>query len=346
MIDSARTPFLLLLLLVIPGLGACGDDPVEPEPEPTVDLTQARVGYVDMATAVPRLMAKNLGLAEPVAMSFEGARDRIDGNTPSSLVDNNLIYMARPRWSPDGQKLAVIVGTADGLSRIVVVNVADTTEVPQVASINTGTIVAYDWHPGSNRLAWAMESEGAAVDLYTTDLEFHLVKQITDTGTLVKPRVRWSTEGDAILASSIEYTVDDGTLVMPYTRLDRYDTIAGNPTEVTADVPGLTHDLDRAGSFMLMTLPQAWNDVERRYTSRPLTYFIPTETTSFLGTPGVYEFVRYAGAETRLVWAERVGSDEVGGLELTIRDNSLEPPQTWALNGTERLKGLGDYYVP
>jgi hypothetical protein len=280
---SFRTRGALLVAPALLVLAACGDDPAAPVATAargaavTGALKNDRLATVEWDGPVPALYLQNADGSGRVRVRFADVRDRIDGNYPPELLpvrDETIIAMGHPKWSPDGQHLAVVVSVAYDQSQVIVMK-ADGRQL-RTESPNGQIIMGdVDWSPDSRRIAYGMSTRAHAggVDLFVTDLAKDRVQRLTSEGRFkAYDQYRWDAAGAGLWFTQWEGWADDG-----WNRIARvYHTtltghVEGVPEKVTGDLQALSRDgrwaltvrYTRDGAQEFVRLPLARGTKER-----------------------------------------------------------------------------------
>ena len=202
-------------------LAACGEDPATaPVAAPrgavvASALKNDRLATVEWEGRFPALYLQNADGKERVRVRFENVHDKIEGNWPADFLpvtDDRIIAMSNPKWSPDGQQLALVVSVAFDQSEVVVMN-ADGRQI-RTESVNGQIIMGdVDWSPDSRKIAYVMSTQNHArgVDLFVTDLVTEKVQRITTDGRFgAWDQYRWDPTGTGLWYSQWESWGDDG----------------------------------------------------------------------------------------------------------------------------------------
>jgi WD40-like Beta Propeller Repeat len=201
-------------------LAACGEDPATAPVAPRGAVVASalkgdRLATVEWEGRFPALYLQDVGGKERMRVRFENVHDKIDGNYPAEMLpvtDDRIIAMSNPKWSPDGQQLAVVVAVAFDQSQVIVMN-ADGRQL-RTESINGQIIMGdVDWSPDSRRIAYAMSTLNHArgVDLFVTDLVTEKVQRITTEGRFgAYDQYRWDPTGTGLWYTQWEGWADDG----------------------------------------------------------------------------------------------------------------------------------------
>ena len=286
-----RTPFRSATRSVVAALGAglllaaCGDDPATAPAAPVKPsgavivgaLKNDRLATVEWEGRFPALYLQDVGSKERVRVAFTNVHDKIDGNYPPEMLpvrDETIIAMSNPKWSPDGQQLAVVVSVAFDQSQVIVMN-ADGRQL-RTESVNGQIIMGdVDWSPDSRKIAYAMSTQnhGRGVDLFVTDLVTDKVQRITTDGRLgAYDQYRWDPSSTGLWYTQWESWADDG-----WNRIARVyhasldGRVEGVPFKAIGDLQaisrdgrwGLTVRYGKGGRQEFVRLPLS-RDVEER----------------------------------------------------------------------------------
>ena len=251
-------PALLAPALLV--LAACGDDPVTAPAAATPRATAVtgalkndRLAIVEWEGRFPALYLQDADGGNRVRVRFTNVHDRIEGNYPPALLpvsDETLVAIGRPKWSPDGQQLAVVVSVAYDQSQVVVMN-ADGRQI-RTESPNGQIIMGdVDWSPDSRSIAYVMSTlpRALGVDLFVTDLVKERVQRLTTDGRFkAYDQLRWDEAGTGIWFTQWEGWADDG-----WNRVARvyHTTLAGQVTGAPEKAIGDLQALSRDGRWLL-----------------------------------------------------------------------------------------------
>lgn len=297
---------------------ACHSDGVT---DPTTQPPAAeRVAFVVQEGGHPALYVQNGDGSGRTRIHFTGAQE-MPGN-PDVLPpvrDEYIVALGPLAWSPDGQKLAVVVTLAYDQSEVVVMN-ADGSDA-RVASFNTQIILtAPDWSADGTKLAYGMSTlpRAEGVQLFVTDLAANSWRQVT-SGPAVGSAgtdVRWGSDGATLyLWRTIAQTPEHQWV----SRISSVDAATGVARVLADSVAGMVQDVARSGAWTLVL----------RVISQPS------------GQDWVRELVRRPlagdGPELRLVtgnfWWARATADDRGATVVVDEDPSsgTDSFAAWAL---------------
>ena len=272
----ASRPLLSALALSL-ALGACSDAtaPTAAAPHTSVaslpGLHGDRMATVEWSGRWPALFIQNADGSGRFQVHFENVHDKIPGNYPPeilSVTDANIIALRWPKWSPDGQQLAVVVSVAYDQSEVVVMD-ADGRNI-RVASPNGQYMVSdVEWSPDGRYVGYLMNIGAFGPprpELFATDLVKDEVHRITygarfgpwdvfrfdpaSQGLWYTQYEGWNGHEDGRI-----FSVNHATLA-GVTDLTRDRRLVGNPTAlshdggtalVTRDIDSYTRSLVRVG---------------------------------------------------------------------------------------------------
>ena len=235
-------------------LTACGEDTVTaPATTPrgaavTGALKNDRLATVEWEGRFPALYLSNADGSGRVRVRFENVHDKIEGNYPAEFLpvnDRTVIAIGRPKWSPDGQQLAVVVSVAFDQSQVIVMN-ADGRQL-RTESPNSQIIMGdVDWSPDSRKLTYVMSTlpRALGVDLFVTDLVTEKVQRLTNEGRFkAYDQARWDETGTGIWFTNWEGWSDDG-----WNRIARVyhasldGRVEGAPEKAIGDLQAISRD--------------------------------------------------------------------------------------------------------
>ncbi len=237
-------------------LAACGDDASSPTPVPTVqEAAPTKVAVIEQEGTRPVLHVQKADGSQRTRVHFDGAADRIPDQHPlvPRLEDANILAMGPIRWSPDGQKLAIVVTLAYDQSMIVVVDATGANAT--VASVNSQRIMTdVDWSVDGKHLVYGMSTRGptGGIDVFVTDLALDRVRRITNGLELgMGAAVRFDAIGSGV--HLVRWTGDQAPpLINRLSRIDHITLATGAMTPLAVDVVGEVVDVSRTGVMALV----------------------------------------------------------------------------------------------
>ena len=180
--------FLLGMLLF------CGKNPVKPTNE-----EQAKVAFVSKTDY--KLYTQNLDGTNLQRIYLHNIEDNINPDPWSQWLEDSTIFfnLSQLRWSPDGAKLALVVGLYEQ-SQLVILDLEK--GGGKVASSNWYTVSSPDWSLDGTKITYSMSTYYWATftEIFVTDLETDSLWQITLLSTHLGNigSARWSTDGKRI----------------------------------------------------------------------------------------------------------------------------------------------------
>lgn len=243
------------ILCTLLTLAGCGGDSGSRNDGGGIGDPTAKVAEVESVDGQPALFVQSGNGADRRRIHFDGAANPIPGNgTDLEVRDDTILAMGPLRWSPDGNRLAVVVTLAFDQSEIVVVGEDGANAT--VASVNTQIILGRpDWSADGARLVYAMSTlpEAAGVDAFSTDLATATVSRLTTGAELGGPgdELRFAADGESVLWSKASATGDDA-LANPTTTIQRLALGTGVVTTVAHDLTGQVQGIARNGNVVIV----------------------------------------------------------------------------------------------
>lgn len=195
----------------------------------------------------PALWVDLEGRAEARVRFIEVA-DPIVGNHPDlPVTDATILALGPVKWSPDGQRLAVVTSVAYDQSEVVIVDPAGASA--RVASINTQVILSnVAWSPDGRRIAYTMSTLPLAqgVDVFMTDLVTNAIFRLTEG---FQAGVAGVELGFDALGTGLFVTRMTGEATA---RMDRINLSTGARVTVADDLPGEPQAIAPNGAWVLL----------------------------------------------------------------------------------------------
>jgi dipeptidyl aminopeptidase/acylaminoacyl peptidase len=234
-------------LSLVAGLGGCDDGPIGPSPETT------RIAQVEQVGARPALYIMREDGTGRAQVHFDGAADDISGNMGDDILpvrDDRILAMGPVKWSPDGERLAIVVTLAFDQSQIVIVD-RDGGNA-RTASVNSQIIMSdIAWSPDGKHIAYLMSTLPRALgrDLFVTDLEENRVRRITNGANYGIVALAWN-GSDILLAESTGE--QGGEVSNTVSRILRIDAATGATTVLASDIVGTVRGVAPGGGWFIV----------------------------------------------------------------------------------------------
>jgi hypothetical protein len=214
------------------------------------------VAQVQLNGTRPEFYLQDLAGADRQRIHFTGAVDPFPQNSPlvPAFRDENLLALGHVRWSPNGQKIAMVGAVAFDQSEVVIVDANGANA--RVASPNTQIILSdVEWSADGNQIAYAMSTlpHALGVELFITDLQQNQVRKVTTAAgwTAYSAELRFTAD-----ASQLFYARTTGEAVgfVPnYLSQLRSINLASGQVQVVRDgMVGEVNAIARDGSWVLL----------------------------------------------------------------------------------------------
>ena len=239
--------FMVLILILIVSSSCQSQTPVEPPTQsvtPLVPHTQPPVPTVAATVTAPApIPTFNEPLPAGIYNMYAGPEgiwiSKSDGTSLTKLTDLGIdqIDLRRVK-SPNGDRLALIVQTEEGLDLVeVLIPSGKTTTLAHLYSITNEELIEnptseraftayairdYDnvaWQPGGRYLAFVGAMDGPTSDLYLYDTESGEIKRLTD-GEAQAVFPSWSMFGEYILLYGVSWRGPFGGAIVGHDHLD------------------------------------------------------------------------------------------------------------------------------
>jgi dipeptidyl aminopeptidase/acylaminoacyl peptidase len=184
---------------------------------------------------------------------FDGAADDIPGNIGDDILpvrDDHIIAMGPVKWSPDGERLAIVVTLAYDQSQIVIVDRNGANA--RTASVNSQIIMSdIAWSADGKHIAYLMSTLPRALgrDLFVTDLEQNRVRRITTGANYGIVELAWN-GSDILLAQEIGE--EGGQVPNSVSRIVRIDAVTGATTVLASDIVGTVQGIATGGGWFIV----------------------------------------------------------------------------------------------
>ncbi len=125
------------------------------------------------------------------------------GSPAPAVTDANIVTLGPMRWSPDGDRLAVVVGLGADISEVVIVDLAHQTLAEASLDLHVVT-TGLDWSLDGTRLGYGLSTDFLVTqtELFVTDLVAQTSTQLTDNSDpdFDLAEVRFDEAGQALRA--------------------------------------------------------------------------------------------------------------------------------------------------
>lgn len=162
-------------------------EPAEPVAPPPLE---GQLVYVHRITDQDRLFLSNL--------SYGGDIRELVLQDSADFKSSAILSMGPPVWNPDGTRIALPVGRAEGQSQLLVIDAK--TGATQTASRQDQRIYNPDWAPDGKKISYVVEDPTSSRRFIAmTELESGVVTEFTETESLTFSAHRWDQTSSGIL---------------------------------------------------------------------------------------------------------------------------------------------------
>jgi hypothetical protein len=226
------------------------------DPGVPATVRHGKVAVVEWERGHPALYLQRTDGTARARVHFADVRDPLPDQSPDvpPVTDQNILAIGHLRWSPDGERLAVVVSVALDQSEVVVLDVVDAAGSARVASVNSQVVMTdVAWSADGRWLAYGMSTlaHAGAVEVFVTSVEQDAARQVTRGARIGRgARLRFVGGDRALLLSRV--TGERGApLFEQVSRVERVDVASGATRLVADALLGEVQGVDGDGDWAL-----------------------------------------------------------------------------------------------